>query len=157
MDRLTEVHARRVAEAAATMPAFAAACAWTPLPPADLLRRVVAALGGRSAVWRDGAAVAVDRPAVAVALPGPVFPVLAPGADWEALRDRAPESFTAAEVSGATFTVWGLGSDVEWLTPPLLPRQTGGLGVGRAGLTLVADARATTPWDAERLLADLHA
>jgi hypothetical protein len=99
-----------------------------------------------NAVWRDGEAVAVE-PRVAVALPGPVFPVLG---DYEELRARDPASFTAAEQSGATFTVWEV--DADWFTPPLLPRQSGGLGVGRAGVTLVADARVISPEAAARLL-----
>ncbi len=152
-DRLTETLARRVSEAAATMPSFTAARAWAPVDSLDLLRRVGTALTEGSAVWRDGTAVAVESPVVAVALPGPVFPVLG---CYEALAARDPSSFTAAETTGATFTVWGLDLELDWLTPPLLPRQSGGLGVGRAGLTLIADGRATTPWDAERFLSSLH-
>jgi hypothetical protein len=97
-------------------------------------------------LWRDGDVVAVE-PRIAVALPGPAFPVLG---DYEELRARDPASFTAAEQSGATFTVWEV--DADWFTPPLLPRQSGGLGVGRAGVTLVADARVVAPDAAARFL-----
>ncbi len=142
--RLHETYARRVAEAAATMPSFTAARAWEPVAPAALLDR----LGGEVPAWRDGTVV-VPEPKLAVALPGPVFPVLG---DYEALIGRDPESFTAAELAGATLTVWGLDLELDWLTPPLLPRQGAGLGVGRAGLTLVCDARAVTPQDADAIL-----
>ena len=147
MSRLTEAHARRVAEAAATMPSFTASRTWEPVDAGTLLAR----LTGAVPAWRDGA-LAHAEPRVAVALPGPVFPVLG---DYATLRERAeqdPFSFTAAELAGATFTVWGLESGLDWLTPPLLPRQGAGLGVGRAGLTLVADARALSPADADALL-----
>lgn len=144
MSRLVETHARRVAEAAATMPSFTASVAWDPVAPAELLRRLTVPVPA----WRDGA-VADAELRVAVALPGPVFPVLG---NYEALRERDPESFTAAELAGATLTVWGLGLALDWLTPPLLPRQGAGLGVGRAGLTLVADARAVTPETAAAVL-----
>jgi hypothetical protein len=141
---LIETFARRASEAAATMPSFSAARAWEVVGPAELLAR----LTGEVPAWRDGARV-VAEPRIAVALPGPVFPILG---DYEALRARDPESFTAAEQAGATLTVWGLDLDLDWLTPPLLPRQGAGLGVGRAGLTLVCDARALTPADADALL-----
>ena len=132
------------------MPSFAIASGWR-RPPDDLLGRIPLAMkeGGLSRVWRDGAAVDVS-PRVALALPGGVFPVLG---DADALRARDPGSFTAPEVSGATFTVWE--ADADWLTPPLLPRQTGALGVGRAGATVVLDARATTPAEAAAFLSAL--
>jgi hypothetical protein len=143
-DRLWETHVRRVSEAAATMPSFTVAGAWEPVAPGELLTR----LRDPVPVWRDGA---LERPdlRVAVALAGPVFPVLG---DYEALRERDPGSFTAAELAGATFTVWGLDLELDWLTPPLLPRQGAGLGVGRQGLTLVCDARAVAPEAAAALL-----
>lgn len=147
MSRLHETYARRVSEAAATMPAFTATRAWDPVAPADLLARLDDDLLRVS--WRDGATVSAEAARVAVALPGPAFPVLG---DWDELRLRDPESFTAAELSGATFTVWGLGLELDWLTPPLLPRQGAGLGVGRAGLTLVCDARAVLPAAADAFL-----
>jgi hypothetical protein len=130
------------------MPSFACAVGWSAVPP-GLIGRIPAALGDVSRVWRDGAVVDVE-PRIAVALPGPVFPVLG---DLEALRARDPASFTAPEVSGATFTVWEV--DVDWFTPPLLPRQSGGLGVGRAGATVVCDARAVSPAAAAAFLAAL--
>lgn len=126
------------------MPSFTAARTWEPVPPAELLAR----LGGEVPVWRDGAVV-VPELRVAVELPGPVFPVLG---DYEELRARDPESFTAPELAGATLTVWGLDLALDWLTPPLLPRQGAGLGVGRAGLTLICDARAVTPLIADAVL-----
>ncbi len=145
--------ALRVSEAAATMPSFVAAVAGSWRDPHERLGRIPLALreGRLDRVWRDGAAVEVE-PRVAVALPGSVFPLLG---DYEELRARDPASFTAPEVSGATFTVWGLDLELDWLTPPLLPRQTGALGVGRAGLTLVADARVATPQDSDAFLAAL--
>jgi hypothetical protein len=72
--------------------------------------------------------------------------------DYDELRARDPESFTAPELAGATFTVWGLDLELDWLTPPLLPRQGAGLGVGRAGVTLACDARVVTPDGAARFL-----
>ena len=66
MSRLQETYVRRVAEAAATVPAFTAARAWEPVPPAQLLR----CLSGEVPVWRDGALAVVDMK-VAVELPGP--------------------------------------------------------------------------------------
>jgi hypothetical protein len=134
------------------MPSFVAARALhAPLPPRDVLDRVQVALkeGDLSRVWRDGEVSEVE-PRVAVALPGPAFPVLG---EYSELVARDPTSFTAPEVSGATFTVWGLDLELDWLTPPLLPRQGAGLGVGRAGLTLVCDARAVTPAAADAFLA----
>ena len=131
------------------MPAFSASIGWRGAPP-DLHGRVETALR-EGHVWRDGARHPVT-PRVALALPGDVFPILG---DPDELRARDPASFTAPEVSGATFTVWEV--DVDWFTPPLLPRQTGGLGVGRAGATLVADARAVTPDEAAAFLAALAA
>jgi hypothetical protein len=125
------------------MPAFHASVAGA-FAGFDALRAALEA--ELNAVWRDGASAAV-KPRVAVALPGPVFPVLG---DYEELRARDPASFTAAEQAGATFTVWDV--DADWFTPPLLPRQSGGLGVGRAGVTLVADARVVAPDAAARLL-----
>jgi hypothetical protein len=129
------------------MPAFTASAGWAGRPD-GLLDRLPAALraAGLDRVWRDGDAVAVE-PRIAVALPGPVFPVLG---DYEELRARDPASFTAPEQSGATFTVWEV--DADWFTPPLLPRQSGALGVGRAGLTVVCDARVATPEGAARFL-----
>jgi hypothetical protein len=129
------------------MPSFACSAGWHRRPD-DLLDRLPLALteGGLNRVWRDGAAVEVE-PRVAIALPGPVFPVLG---DDEELRARDPASFTAAEQAGATFTVWEV--DADWFTPPLLPRQSGGLGVGRAGLTVACDARVVTPAGAARFL-----
>ena len=129
------------------MPAFTASAGWHRRPD-DLLDRIPPALreAGLDRVWRDGESAAVE-PRVAVALPGPVFPLLG---DYEELRRRDPSSFTAPEVSGATFTVWEV--DADWFTPPLLPRLSGGLGVGRAGVTLVADARVVTPDGAARFL-----
>ncbi|MEA2123431.1 MAG: hypothetical protein QOI80_213 [Solirubrobacteraceae bacterium] len=138
------------------MPSFVAARGWdAPLSPREVLDRARMALmegGPINGTWRDGAVVAHPDVRIAVALPGSVFPVLG---DYEALVARDPASFTAPEVSGATFTVWGLGSELDWLTPPLLPRQAAGLGVGRAGLTLVCDARVLTPADADAFLAAL--
>jgi hypothetical protein len=145
--RLHESYARRVSEAAATMPSFTAARAWTPCPPAELVARLEGDV--LRVAWRDGARVHADAPRIAVALPGPVFPVLG---DYHDLRARDPESLTAAELAGATFTVWGLDLELDWLTPPSLPRQGAGLGVGRAGLVLVCDARAVDPADADALL-----
>jgi hypothetical protein len=129
------------------MPSFSMSAGWSRRPD-DLLDRVPPALreAGLDRVWRDGGGVAVEV-RVAVALPGPVFPVLG---DYEELRARDPSSFTAPEVSGATFTVWE--ADADWFTPPLLPRQSGGLGVGRAGVTLVCDARVVAPDGAARFL-----
>jgi pyruvate/2-oxoglutarate dehydrogenase complex dihydrolipoamide acyltransferase (E2) component len=142
--------ARRAAEAAATIPMFSAARACSTSP--DVLGRVAAALRevpGVNAAWRDGEVVLGDEVKVAVALPGPVFPVLG---SYDDLRARDPESFTAAELAGTTFTVWGLGLQLDWLTPLVMPRQGAGLGVGRAGLTLVWDARAVSPEDAAAFL-----
>jgi hypothetical protein len=129
------------------MPSLSLSAGW-PHRPDDLLDRIPSALreSQLDRVWRDGAAVAVE-PRLAVALPGGVFPVLG---DYDELRGRDPGSFTAAEQSGATFTIWEVAAD--WFTPPLLPRQSGGLGVGRAGATLVCDARVVTPDVAARFL-----
>jgi hypothetical protein len=130
------------------MPSFVAASGWR-RPPNDLLGRLPVAMkeGKLNRVWRDGTAVEVE-PRIALALPGGVFPVLG---DPEELRARDPASFTAAEQSGATFTVWEV--DADWFTPPLLPRQSGALGAGRAGATLVCDARAVPPEAAAAFLA----
>lgn len=129
------------------MPPLTAARAWEPVPVAELLARLDGDV--LRAAWRDGAPALADEARLAVALPGPVFPLLG---DYGALRARDPESFTAAELSGATFTVWGLDLELDWLAPPLLPRQGAGLGVGRAGLTLVGDARVLTPAAADAFL-----
>jgi pyruvate/2-oxoglutarate dehydrogenase complex dihydrolipoamide acyltransferase (E2) component len=155
--RLAAAYARRAAEAAATMPSFCASVSLrAALEPDDALSRVRSALREGEAVngaWRDGSLRAYEDVRVAVALPGPVFPTL--NEPFASLAARDPESFTAAEVAGATFTVWGLGLSLDWLTPLLMPRQSGALGVGRAGLTLVCDARALTPADADRFLSRL--
>jgi pyruvate/2-oxoglutarate dehydrogenase complex dihydrolipoamide acyltransferase (E2) component len=128
------------------MPAFHMSQAG-PFAGPDALRAALEAEPALNAAWRDGAVAPYDEVRIAVALPGPVFPVLG---DYEALRARDPASFTAAEQSGATFTLWEVAAD--WFTPPLLPRQSGGLGVGRAGLTLACDARVVTPDAAARFL-----
>jgi pyruvate/2-oxoglutarate dehydrogenase complex dihydrolipoamide acyltransferase (E2) component len=137
------------------MPSFACSLALpAALEPDDALRRVRSALkegGAVNGAWRDGSDLVYPDVRVAVALPGPVFPTL--GEPFASLAARDPESFTAAEQAGATFTVWGLGLALDWLTPLLMPRQAAALGVGRAGLTLVCDARALTPADADRFLA----
>lgn len=136
------------------MPSFAAAMSLpAPLEPDDLLGRVRMALrevAGVNAAWRDGGAHAYDEVRVGVALPGPVIPVV--DGSFASVAARDPESFTAAELAGATFTVWGLGLALDWLTPLLVPRQAAGLGVGRAGLTLVCDARVLTAADASAFL-----
>lgn len=133
------------------MPSFTASAAGA-FAGLDALHDVLSAEPAVNAAWRDGEVAAFDTVRVAVALPGDVFPVLG---DYAALRARDPASFTAPEVAGATFTVWGLDAGLDWLTPPLLPRQGAGLGVGRAGVTLVCDARVVPVDAAARFLRSL--
>lgn len=165
--RLEQVAARRAAEAKATMPDFSVTAQLDAAPTVGpLLRAVARALREvpqANGAYRDGRAERHSRVNLAVALPGPVAPTLfdadtrsAPAlADELAeLRDRDPESFTAAELAGATSTVTGLGvAGLASLAPVLVPRQATGLGVAGAHLTLVCDARVLTAGDAARFLA----
>lgn len=151
-DRLVEAHARRVSEAAATMPAFRVSRDVATTDENELLDRLVPALHGSplNAAWRDGAITAHEDVRVAIALDR-VAPVLG---DLDALRARDPESFTAAELAGATFTVvFALGVDA--VEPLLVPRQAAVLGVGRSRLTLTCDARVVTVAQASAFLAGL--
>ncbi|MEA2171182.1 MAG: hypothetical protein QOF76_4482 [Solirubrobacteraceae bacterium] len=117
--------------------------------------------------YTDGGASAYADVNLAVALPGPVAPVIADAdertpAELEAalaeLRGRAAETFVAADLAGATFTVHGLGVDgLASLTPVLTPRQAGALGVAGAHLTLALDARLLGADDAGRFLRALVA
>jgi pyruvate/2-oxoglutarate dehydrogenase complex dihydrolipoamide acyltransferase (E2) component len=144
VSRLVESYARRAAEAAATMPRFSVSVDAGWRDEGDVLRAVRKALEegeGLNAAWRDGAVVDYDSVGIAVLLPGPVSPVVSDFSELEALRARDPESFTAAELAGATFTVV-FAPDVDSIEPPLVSRQAGVLGVGRSRLTLACDARA---------------
>lgn len=118
-----------------------------------LLARTAAALKGSpvNGAWRDGTFVPADDVAVAVVLPGPVAPVVRDPSDLPAFRARDPESFTAAELAGATFTV-ALAPEVDVIEPLLVPRQAGVLGAGRTRLTLACDARAVSYADAAAFL-----
>ena len=133
------------------MPSFTIAAAGAFAGP-EALRAALQAEPGVNAAWRDGEVAPYDEVRIALALPGPVFPVLG---DPDALRARDPASFTAPELAGATFTLWEV--DADWFTPPLLPRQAAGLGAGRAGMTLVCDARVVDPHVAARFLGRLRA
>lgn len=153
--RLQEAWARRAAEAAATMPRFSVSVAHDLGDEAELLARTAAALKGSpvNGAWRDGRSVAHEAVRLAVLLPGPVAPVLDDFSDLWALRERDPESFTAPELAGATFTV--VFSEADAIEPLLVPRQAGVLGAGRARLTLACDARAVAYEDAAAFLAVL--
>ncbi len=156
-ERLAQTNARRAAEAAATMPRFSVSADRPWDDEQALLAAVSEALRAAPAVnasWRDGRAVPYDDVRVAVALPGPVAPVLADPSQLEALRERDPGSFTAAELAGATFTVV-LAPAVDAIEPLLVPRQAAVLGAGRSRLTLACDARAVSPEDAAGFLAAL--
>lgn len=107
-----------------------------------------------NAAWKDGHAVSYPEVRLAVVLPGPVAPVVSDYAALDALRARDPESFTAAETAGATFTVV-LAPEVDAIEPLLVPRQAAVLGVGRSRWTLACDARAVTPAQAAAFLAAL--
>lgn len=150
-----EAYARRAAEAAATMPRFSVSVDHSVRDESALLASLTASLreGGLNGAWRDGEFVAYPEVRIAVLLPGPVAPVLGDLAD---LRARDPESFTAAELAGATFTVV-FAPEVDSIEPLLVPRQAGVLGVGRSRLTLACDARAVEPATASSFLADLVA
>ena len=152
--RLQDAWARRAAEAAATMPRFSVSVAHDLGDEAELLARVAAALSGSpvNGSWRDGAFAAAAEVAVAVVLPGPVAPVVRDPADLAAVRERDPESFTAAELAGATFTVV-FAPEVDAIEPLPVPRQAGVLGAGRTRLTLACDARAVSYADAAAFLA----
>lgn len=122
---------------------------------AAVLAAVEGALKGAgtlNAAWRDGSVVGYEQVRIAVLLPGPVSPVVDDFAGLEELRARDPESFTAAELSGATFTVV-FAPEVDSIEPLLVPRQAGVLGVGRSRLTLACDARAVSPAAASAFLA----
>ena len=144
-DRLVQAHARRAAEAAATIPRYsvAADCGWR--DEAFVLRATNDALreSDVNASWRDGARAGYGEVRIAVLLEGPVAPVVGEPWDVGALRARDPESFTAAELAGATFTVV-FAPEVDSIEPLLVPRQAGVLGVGRSRLTLACDARAVS-------------
>lgn len=169
--RLHQVAARRAAEAKATMPDFSASAQLDAAPgEGPLLRAVAVALRAVAQVngaYRDGRAERYSRVNVAVALPGPVAPTLFDAdersasqlvAELAALRERDPETLTAAELAGATFTVHGLGATgLAALVPVLVPRQAAGLGVAGDHLTLVCDARVLGAPDAARFLACLRA
>lgn len=121
-----------------------------------VLRATAEALkeGELNGSWRDGAVVAYDSVRIAVALPGPVSPVIGDPASLDALRARDPESFTAAELAGATFTVV-FAPEVDSIEPLLVPRQAAVLGVGRSRLTLACDARAVSMAAAGAFLASV--
>ncbi len=109
-----------------------------------------------NASWRDGEVVAHEQVRIAVQLPGPVAPVIAAPWDIDTLRSRDPESFTAPELAGATFTVV-FAPEIDALEPLLVPRQAGVLGVARSRLTLACDARAVSADSASAFLARLLA
>lgn len=155
-DRLREAWARRAAEAAATMPRFSVATEFVWRDERELLARTAAALKDSpvNVAWRDGEVVASDDVAVAVVLPGPVAPVVRDAGTLAALRERDPESFTAPELAGATFTVV-FAPEVDVIEPVLVPRQGAALGVGRCRLTLACDARAISYADAATFLQTL--
>lgn len=156
--RLTEAYARRAAEAAATMPRFSVSVERPPGDEAGLWGSITASLreGNVNGAWRDGEYVAYPDVRVAVLLPGPVAPVVDDYSSLEALRARDPESFTAAELAGATFTVV-FAPEVDSIEPLLVPRQAAVLGVGRSRLTLACDARAVEVAAAAAFLAKLVA
>lgn len=148
-----DAHARRASEAAATMPRFSVSMDTPTDAEGPLLEYVYEALAKVPTVngaWRDGAFVPYDEVRVAVAL-GLVAPVLSGAGDLEALKARDPESFTAAELAGATFTVV-FALDADSIEPLLVPRQAAVLGVGRARVTLACDARAVSVEDATAFL-----
>ena len=156
-ERLAQAHARRAAEAAATMPRFSvsAEAAWRDETIVlDALARALAASPVVNAAWRDGRSVPYDAVRIGVLLPGPVTPVVGERADLAALRARDPGSFTAAELAGATFTVV-FAPEVDAVEPLLVPRQAAVLGVGRSRLVLACDARAVPVEEAARFLAKL--
>ena len=155
-ERLASAGARRAAEAAATMPRFSVSVDAGWRDEGAVLRATAEALeeGDVNGAWRDGAFVAYDSVRIAVALPGPVSPVIGDLASLDALRARDPESFTAAELAGATFTVV-FAPEVDSIEPLLVPRQAGVLGVGRSRLTLACDARAVSMAAAGAFLASL--
>jgi len=165
LNRLGQTAARRAAEAAATVPVFRASVR-TP-PSGFSLRAVASALRAVPAVngaYRDGRAERYSRVNLGLALPGPVVVTLfdADARDEAALRSehrallaRDPESFSAAELAGATFTIVGLGLELDALEPLVVPRQAACLGVGRTALTLACDARLLTPADAAAFLGTL--
>lgn len=171
LTRLQQAAARRAAEARATMPDFTASAPLGAAPgDGPLLHAVAVALEELpqlNGAYRDGQVERYSRINVAVALPGPVAPTLFDAnsrseaelaAALAALRARDPESFTAAELAGATFTVHGLGTEgLSSLTPVLVPRQAAGLGVAGAHLSLVCDARALGATDAAAFLARVRA
>ena len=136
------------------MPRFSVSVDRAPVDETELLARTGAALKDSpvNGSWRDGAFAAYDDVRIAVLLPGPVAPVF--HGDLATLRARDPESFTAPELAGATFTVV-LATEVDSIEPLLVPRQAGVLGVGRSRLTLACDARAVSPADAAALLAEV--
>lgn len=140
------------------MPRFSVAVEFRWRDEADVFSAVALALSGSplNASWRDGAVRAYSDVRVAVVLPGPVAPVVGDPGSLGALRERDPESFTAAELSGATFTVV-FAPEVDRVEPLLVPRQAGVLGVGRSSLTLACDARAVSYADAAAFLAALVA
>jgi pyruvate/2-oxoglutarate dehydrogenase complex dihydrolipoamide acyltransferase (E2) component len=157
-DRLVQAHARRAAEAAATMPRFSVSVDAGWRDEAVVLGRVAEALRTEPAVnaaWRDGRAVPHDDVRVAVLLPGPVAPVVGDPSELPALRARDPASFTAPELAGATFSVI-FAPEVDSIEPPLMPRQAAVLGVGRSRMTLACDARAVAAEAAARFLAALR-
>lgn len=154
--RLQESWARRAAEAAATMPRFSVLSERDTRQEAALWDALIAALPGSpvNGAWRDGAFVPYAETRVAVVLPGPVAPVVGDFAELAALAARDPESFTAPELAGATFTVV-FAPEVEAIEPLLVPRQAAVLGVGRTRLTLACDARAVSYAGAAAFLAGL--
>lgn len=151
--RLADAYARRAAEAAATMPRFSVSLDAAPVELEDVVAalRAVPAL---NVAWRDGAVAPYGAVGVAVLLPGPIAPVVADSAALAAARARDPESFTAAELAGATFTVI-FAPEVDSAEPLLVPRQAAVLGVGRSRLTLACDARAVSVADASDFLRSL--
>jgi hypothetical protein len=156
-DRLVQAHARRAAEAASTMPRLSVSRAVPWREEAALLAALDATLRGDpviNAAWRDGRPVPHDDVRIAVQLPGPVAPVVRAPWNVGALRARDPQSFTAAELAGATFTVV-LAPEADTVEPLLVPRQAAVLGAGRSWLTLACDARAVPVEAAAAFLAAL--
>lgn len=156
-ERLAQAHARRAAEAAATMPRLSVSVEAPWREETAVMEAVGRALRESplvNAAWRDGRAVPHDAVRIAVLLPGPVAPVVGAPADLAALRERDPESFTAAELAGATFTVV-FAPEVDAVEPLLVPRQAAVLGVGRSRLVLACDARAVPVEVAAGFLAGL--
>jgi pyruvate/2-oxoglutarate dehydrogenase complex dihydrolipoamide acyltransferase (E2) component len=168
LPKARQSHARRVAEAAATIPTILVSVAAPAASIAAVTHACAQALREQPAVngaWRDGRRELYSRVNVGIVVEtadGPVTPTLFDADERSAeelaeliaaARARAGSGeITAPELAGGTFTLLAHEADVA--TPFVTPGQAAALAVGRTGtLALAADHRALTHGEAAAFLA----